>query len=481
MSEVKMVGRLPIASRTDFQQEWARRHFLNYCEYVHRGAWIPGKHHKLVCEKLDAVVRGEIRNLMVWMPPQHGKSMCITETFPSYYLGRFPDRRVMEVSYNDTFAQKFGRKNREKIEEYGSRLWNIGLSPINHSASNWDLDRRRGGMISVGFGGAATGEGSDLMIIDDPIKNRQEADSKTMRDRVWDEYTSTFSTRVHPGSPVIIVMTRWHEDDLCGRLLSGEYGPVLDWDIVRLPAVAEDEDDLLGRKEGEALWPENGYDEAWLEMQKGKVGSYGFAGLYQQRPAPSEGGILKRSWFQFYDVLPEHGQQVQSWDCTFKDGDNHDFVAGHVWQKSGANYYLVDRVHDHMGIADTMRSIRTLTAKHPKASGKLVEDKANGTAVIELLRKEISGMIPIDPQGGKVVRAQAIAPYAEAGNIFLPDPRKAPWIHDFLEECAAFPNAAHDDDVDAMTQAINYMATRFPNTSLPPSNYGADRKSPWRR
>ena len=134
-----------------------------------------------------------------------------------------------------------------------------------------------------------------------------------------------------------------------------------------------------------------------------------------------------------------------------------------------------------MGIADTMRSIRTLTAKHPRASGKLVEDKANGTAVIELLRKEIPGMIPIDPQGGKVVRAQAIAPYAEAGNIFLPNPRNAPWVHDFLEECAAFPNAAHDDDVDAMTQAINYMATRFQNTSLPPANYGADRSSPWRR
>ena len=178
-------------------------------------------------------------------------------------------------------------------------------------------------------------------------------------------------------------------------------------------------------------------------------------------------------------MLPASGTQIHSWDCTFKDGQKNDFVAGHIWQRTGPNFYLVDRVHDHMGISDTMRAIRTLTAKHPRASGKLIEDKANGTAVIELLRKEIPGLIPIDPQGGKVVRAQAIAPYAEAGNIFLPSPKIAPWVHDFLEECAAFPNAAHDDDVDAMTQAINYLATNMV-TSLPPKDYGNDKPSYWR-
>lgn len=480
MNGVQMAGRLPIASRADIEYEWARRHYIRYCQLVHHGAWIPGRHHRLICEKLDAVIRGEVQRLMICMPPRHGKSMSVTETFPSYFLGKFPDKRVMEVSYNDTFAQKFGRKNREKIEEFGTRLWGIGLSQINHSASNWDLDRRNGGMISVGFGGAATGEGADLLIIDDPVKNRMEADSQTMRNRIWDEYTATFSTRIHPGAAVIVIMTRWHEDDLCGRLLNPEWCDVEDWDILKMPAEAEDENDLLGRKYGEALWPEHGYDEAWLRKQRGKIGSYAYSGLYQQRPAPQEGGILKRSWFQFYDVLPPTGTQVQSWDCTFKDGDNHDFVAGHIWQQTGPNFYLVDRVHDHMGISDTMRSIRTLTAKHRRAWTKLVEDKANGTAVIELLKKEIPGLIPIDPQGGKVVRAQAIAPFAEAGNIFLPNPKNAPWVHDFLEECAAFPNGAHDDDVDAMTQAINYIAAKG-TSSLPPNNYGADKRSYWLR
>ncbi len=480
MSEMRMAGRLPLATKADFEMEWARRRYLRYCQYVHNGAWIPGRHHQLICDRLDAIVRGELKRLIINMPPRHGKSMSVTETFPSYYLGRFPDKRVMEVSYNDTFAQKFGRRNRAKIEEYGGRLWNISLSQINHRADNWELANHNGGMISVGLGGAATGEGADLLIIDDPIKNKQEAESKTMRDRAWDEYTATFSTRTHPGAAVIVIMTRWHEDDLCGRLLNPEYCDVEDWEILRLPAIAEDEDDLLGRSEGEALWPEHGYDEEWMAKQKGKIGSYAFAGLYQQRPAPSEGGILKRSWFQFYDIIPQGGTAIQSWDCTFKDGDNHDYVAGHVWRRVGPNFYLVDRVHDHMGIADTMRAIRTLTAKHPHAYGKLVEDKANGTAVIELLKKEIPGLIPVDPQGGKVVRAQAIAPYAEAGNIFLPSPAKAPWVHDFLEECAAFPNAAHDDDVDAMTQAITYLSAGA-NTSAPPKNYGADKVSYWQK
>lgn len=471
-----------ILPQSEFEAAWARRSYVRYCSYVHHGMWVPGKHHRLICQKLDDVVRGKITRLMIWMPPQHGKSMAVTETFPSYFLGHHPNLRVMEVSYNDNFAKKFGRKNRTKIEEFGFPLWGLTLSDINFSASNWDLNNYAGGMISVGFGGAATGEGADLLVIDDPIKNREEANSATYRNRVWDEFQSTFLTRVHPGGSIIIVMTRWHEDDLCGRLLNPEYVEEVEgWDIVRLPALCEDDTDPLQREPGEALWPEHGYDEEWIAKQKARIGSYSFAGLYQQRPAPAEGGILKRGWFKFYRELPPNiSRSVQSWDCTFKDGDTSDFVAGHVWAKAGPNYYLIDRVHDRMGITDTMQAIRTLTYKHPAARAKLIEDKANGPAVIELLRKEISGIIPVNPKGGKVDRAQAIAPYAEAGNIYLPHPETAPWIHDMIEEIAAFPNGAHDDDVDAMTQGIIYLSAGGA-TSIPPLNYGNDRPSYWRK
>ncbi len=471
---------LPLPDREEFEYAWARRSYLRYCQLVHRGAWIPGRHHRLICEALDRVTRGEITRLMICMPPRHGKSMTVTESYPSYFLGKYPTRRVIEVSYNDEFARKFGRRNRDKVRDFGSRIFGISLSQVNANANNWDLSNGVGGMISVGFGGAATGEGADLLIIDDPVKNRMEADSETSRQHIWDEYQSTFLTRIHPGASIIVIMTRWHEDDLCGRLLNPEYGPPEDWTVLRLPAESEGADeDPLHRPEGEPLWPEHGYGREWLAQQRQAVGSYAWAGLYQQRPAPAEGGILHRGWFQFYRQPPANARLIQSWDCTFKDGDNTDYVAGHVWAKAGPNYYLIDRVHDHMGITDTMQAIRTLSCKYPTARAKLIEDKANGPAVIELLRKEIPGIIPVNPQGGKVVRAQAIAPYAEAGNIFLPHPERAPWVHDMLEEIAAFPNGAHDDDVDAMTQGITYLANTAA-TSAPPSNYGNDRESYWR-
>lgn len=478
-AQAQRLGSLPILGRDDFARIWARRSYIRYCTHVHRGAWSAGPPHELITSRLEEVARGNIKRLMIWMPPQHGKSMMITETFPSYYLGKNPRDRAIIGSYNDTFAQKFGRKNRDKIAEFGNEVFGITLSKTKNSAASWDIEGRSGGMISVGIGGAATGEGAHLLIIDDPVKNREEADSKTMRDKVFDEYRSTFKTRVRPGGAIIIVMTRWHEDDLCGRLLNPDYGNPDDWEIIRLPAEAE-AGDLLGRQEGEPLWPEGGFTADWLAQQRAAVGSYAYAGLYQQRPAPAEGGIFRRGWFNFYKVLPDRlSTQAQSWDCTFKDGDTSDFVAGHVWARKGADFYLIDRVHARMGITETMKSIQTLAAKHPKARAKYIEDAANGPAVIELLKKKVPGLIPVRPEGGKIVRAQAVSPYIEAGNVYLPDPSIAPWVHDFLEECYSFPNGAHDDDVDAMTQAINQLASKQAH-SIPPADYGADKTSYWR-
>lgn len=479
-AQAQRLGSFPILGKEDFARIWARRSYIKYCTLVHRGLWTAGAAHELVTSRLEEVAKGNLKRLMIWMPPQHGKSMMITETFPSYYLGKNPHSRAMIGSYNDTFAQKFGRKNRDKVSEYGRDIFGIELSKTKNSAASWDVEGTQGGMISVGIGGAATGEGAHLLIIDDPIKNREEANSKTMRDKVHEEYRSTFKTRVRPGGAIIIVMTRWHEDDLCGRLLNPEYGEPDDWEIIRLPAEAE-EDDLLGREEGEPLWPEGGFTGEWLAQQKAAVGSYAYAGLYQQRPSPAEGGIIRRGWFQFYEKAPDSfNVMAQSWDCTFKDGDSNDFVAGHVWGKKGADFYLLDRVHDRMGITETMQSIQTLSAKHPKARAKYIEDAANGPAVIELLKKKVPGLIPVRPEGGKIVRAQAIAPYIEAGNVYLPHPSIAPWVHDLIEECANFPNGAHDDDVDAMSQAIIQIADKQQH-SIPPADYGADRQSYWKR
>jgi predicted phage terminase large subunit-like protein len=385
------------------------------------------------------------------MPPRHGKSMSVTETFPAWFLGRNPDLKVIEVSYSDSLAREFGDKCRRKIEEFGKELFGISIDHRKSDKSDWGISGHTGGMLSGGILSGITGRGADLMIIDDPVKNRQEADSQTYRDRVWSEWQSTLATRLHPGGRVVVVLTRWHEDDLAGRLVNADPDR---WKVVNLPAIAED-DDMLGRVPGEALWPSR-YDEKALAEIKKTVGSRDWEALYQGRPSPAEGSILKRGWWQFYRQAPARFDKIiQSWDCTFKDGAKNDYVVGQVWGKAGANKYLLDQVRGRMDIVATMQAIKTLSSKWPSARGKLVEDKANGSAVIQMLKSKIPGLIPIEPEGGKEVRAQAVSPDIEAGNVFLPE--NAPWVHDFIEECAAFPNGAHDDQVDAMSQAINRL------------------------
>ena len=228
------------ASREELRNELARRYYADYVQYVHMGRWKRARHLDLVCEKLESIIEGKTKRLMIFMPPRHGKSMTVTETFPSFYLGKNPEKRVIEISYSGDLAQQFGKRNRDKVEEFGPALFGHTISQVQATKTNWNLDNGMGGMISVGIGGSITGYGADLLIVDDPIKNRAEAESATYRDKLWDEYQSTVSTRLHAGGAVIIILTRWHEDDLAARLLNPEYGKVEDWDIISLPAVCED-------------------------------------------------------------------------------------------------------------------------------------------------------------------------------------------------------------------------------------------------
>jgi len=451
-------------------QELARRNYRDYVEYVHHGHFQHFRHTELVCETLQRIADGEELSVLIEMPPRHGKSMTVTETFPSYYIARNPHKRVIAAAYSDGLATKFGRLNRNKFGEF-SYLFGESLSESNSATKDWGVEGKRGGMIATGIGGSITGQGADLMIIDDPIKNAEEAASPVIREKIWNEWESTLSTRLHKGASLIVIMTRWHEDDLIGRLLKKSPRK---WIRLRLPAIAEDDNDLLGRAEGEALCPELGFDEQWAADKKVEVGSRTWASLYQQRPTPAGGAIFKREWLRYYvrtseqkrewglsdDVMiyPVHiDKMAQSWDCTFKESDKSDFVAGQVWSKKQANFFLVDQDHRRMGFPETVKAIRAMTDKHPQARSKYIEDKANGSAVIQTLQDEISGIIAVNPDGGKEARANAVSPLFEAGNVYLPHPLMCPWIEDFIEELVSFPNAAHDDMVDACTQALNQM------------------------
>jgi predicted phage terminase large subunit-like protein len=365
---------------------------------------------------------------------------------------------VIEVSYNEDFARKFGRRNKEKINEFGEKLFDVRVSKVTSAQDEWELDNGIGSMLSRGVGGSITGNPGDLILIDDPVKNRQEAESEVYRERVWDEWLNSIRTRLSAKGKTIVIMTRWHEDDLVARILKNEGRRAI---YINLPCEAE-ENDPLNREVGEALGAVLGKDNEWLAEFKPvyltKEGSRVWQSLFQGRPTAAEGNLFKRSWFKFYNKRPEYFDEIiQSWDCAFKDSDGSDFVAGGVWGRIGAEYYLLDRIKERLDLPATCDVIMQMTKKWPKAMLKLIEDKANGPAVVQLLRTRVPGILAVNPDGGKIARANAVSPAFESGNVYLPDAEIAPWVVEYMDELCAFPNGANDDEVDQTTQALNRL------------------------
>lgn len=445
----------------------AKKRLADFLEYDSGGTWIRARHLERLCNALEAVERGELDRLMVFMPPRHGKSEVCSKKFPAWYEGRNPDKEIIICSYAADLAYDFSRIARDTLRERGPELWEVKVSSDSSAVGRWGIEGKRGGCVAAGVGGPITGRGAHVGIIDDPFKNAEEASSETIREKVWEWYRSTFRTRLAPGGAIVLVMTRWHEDDLAGRLIAEMQAAGEQWVIIEMQAEAE-EDDPLERAVGETLWPEYGFDKAWAAATKVAVGSYFWQALYQQRPSPPEGEMLKRGWWRYYTAIPGDLQEViQSWDMTFKDSDGSDYVTGGVWGRKGADKYLLDQVRGRMDFPATLAAVKALTAKWPQARAKLVEDKANGPAVIAMLKREIPGLIAVEPQGSKAARVAAVSPEIESGNVYLPDPSIAPWVGDFVEECAAFPNGKHDDQVDQMSQALLRFAQRRSRPPVP--------------
>jgi predicted phage terminase large subunit-like protein len=419
----------------------------------------------LLDANLVDVAEGRCPRLAWSMPPQEGKSERTSRRFPLWLLTRNPDLRIAIVSYELGVARRWGRAIRNDIAEHPE----LGLTvrADTSAAHEWQLEGHRGGVYSVGIGGALTGRPVDLLLIDDPLKGRKEADSPTYRNACKDFYTDTARTRLAPGAPIVIIQTRWHEDDLSGWLLSGPSGH--EWRYINVPAQAETDNDPLGRAPGEYLTSARGRTAADWEATKRDVGARTWAALYQGRPAPAEGGLFKRSHWRWYNApravrrddgtMWVHGadEVIQSWDMTFKDTRASDFVVGQVWARFGADVYLLDQVRDRLDFPATAQAVRALSAKWPQAHGKLVEDKANGPAIISQLQASVPGLIPVTPKDSKYARASSIAPFVESGNVHLPDPAMAPWIDEYVQEHTAFPNASHDDQVDATSQALHRL------------------------
>lgn len=390
--------------------------------------------------------------------PTHN-SITITESFPSWYLGRYPRHRIIEASYNDDTAKRFGRKNIEKIEQFGSKLFGMGKGSI-WTTNEFELANGWGKMISRGIMSGITGNPANLIIIDDPIKNAEESASEAYREKLWSEWQHTLKTRLAAKAKVIVIATPWSEDDLLARIIAREQNVTL----IRLPVEAE-ENDPLGRRIGEALCPELGKDNAWLKQFKESYlndishggGHRAWQALYQCSPRVEGGNLVRREWWRFFNPkdITVFGTTIISVDATFKDGKDNDYVAIEVISKLGNNYYVRYVLKRHMDFPATVQAIAMVKQLYPETRYIVIEDKANGSAIIQTLRSKYIGVISVTPKGGKVSRVNAISPAIESGNVLLPEGE--PWVEEFIDEFTAFPAGAHDDCVDACSQGLGYL------------------------
>jgi predicted phage terminase large subunit-like protein len=407
-------------------------------------------HHRLMVDNLEAVERGDISGSIICMPPRHGKSVLGTQIFPAWSLGRHPDRSIISASYGQELADDFGRTVRNMVSD----PFHAAIFPEFRLAQDATSMRRfsttaGGSYYAVGRGGAITGRGADLLLIDDPLKDAEEARSELTRRALHEWFKSVAYTRLQPGGAVVLISTRWHEDDLAGHLLREDPNG---WVVLSLPAIAEVDESF--RRAGDALWPEK-FPLELLEIKRTVLGGAAFASLYQQRPAAAEGAVFKRQWWRYYSEQPVFRRVVQSWDTAFKTGSENDFSACTTWGVADNGCCLLWFWRDRVEFPELKKRMNCL-AEEWRPHQILVEDKASGQSLIQELRYASAlPIIPIKVDKDKLARAEAITPLIEAGRVFLPE--SVPWLNDYVDELAAFPNGVHDDAVDSTTQALNYL------------------------
>ena len=423
-------------------------------------------HAELLSEHLEAVTAGDCTRLLINLPPRHSKSIVTSVAWPTWEWIRNPHLKVICVSYAESLAIKLSVDRRLLVQsEWYQRRWGTRVRLVADQNEKAEFaNEQRGSMMAMSLNGAVTGKGGDRVIVDDP-HNPSEILSDTLREQAIYAFLTTLATRLDDKrrGAIVVLGQRLHHRDLSA--VCREHGYV----HVSLPAECETRTTIVfprsgrtrTREVGELLWPaREGPQE--IAALKRTLGPGAFAAQYQQTPTPPEGGLFKREAWRFYDDLPPLDEYAQSWDCAFKGGPQHDYVVGLMAGRKGADIYLIDRFKAHTSFSGTCEGIRRFTRRHPETGAILIEEAANGAAAIDSLKSEIAGIIAVTPEGGKYSRAAAAEPMVEAGNIYLPRPM-APngalipgreWVLDFIEQLAAFPHAAHDDDVDAFTQLI---------------------------
>lgn len=469
---------------------------------------------------LHRVENGESVHMTVSMPPRSGKSFTISTFSPNWFLSLHPDWKAGLISHSPTLANSWGRANRRIIEEHGAgetasgKLPTLELARDARAVSHWETTAG-GYLLSRSVRQALAGFGFKVLIVDDPVKDIASVSSQKYRDDMWEWWKADVVSRMQAPYLLIVVGTRWHEDDLIGRILSSEYeGDPDEWEQIVFPAIATENTvdpitgvDIIGRRPGDPLIspliPDETRDEAlvrWHKLEK-TVGSYYWSALYQQRPTPESGGILQvdkiKFWTTDIDLMPrtesgtiDHsanvrllteedmpalasGRWIDSWDTSFKGKETSDYAVGQRWVKVKADRYLIAQQRGQWGYTDTLEAMKKwadpgVPSLAVGVSGspfgqyvyeRVIEETANGPALIEEMSKIVSGVKGINPHMGKEARARVITPEIESGNVYLPHPQQPgfEWVTSLLSEIRNFPRDKHDDQVDAMTQALGQL------------------------
>ena len=417
----------------------AREGLLAFAGYTNP-AYAAAPHHVLIAEKLEGVASGAIKRLMICMPPRHGKSELASRRFPAWYLGRSPARQIIAASYNSDLANDFGREVRNIVagQEF-QQLFPVQLAQDSKAANRWHTDG--GGMyVAAGVGTAITGRGADILLIDDPFKDRAEADSERNREAVWDWYTSTAYTRLMPGGAVIVINTRWHDDDLSGRLLAAQDSGGDQWEVLSLPAITE----------GRPLWPE-WYPLDSLEQIRSVLPPRDWNSLYQQNPIPDDGDFFKRAWFADYAKHPEALRIYGASDYAVTDGGGDYTVHGVFGLDAAQNLYLLDWWRGQTSADVWIEAFCDLIGKHQPLcwfgeSGPIRRAVEPFMRARMLERGAMCRVEWLASINDKPSRARSFQGMASMGKVFVP--ANAAWIGDVLAELIRFPAGKHDDSVD---------------------------------
>ena len=481
---------LPNTLDGEIKRRQLRRDYSAYVQYSNPGFCMT-HFHKYLCDEIQEFLEYQSDKamdiLLLSVPPRHGKSFTVTETLPSWYLGKHPDGNVIIASYESTFADSFSRRNRDKFSEYCGDIFGVNPSKSVWTAALWETEQG-GRCRAAGLKGGITGFGADLFIIDDPIKNQESADSETIIAKIHDEMGPSVQSRIHPGGKLIVIQTRWIENDVVGYIETNWSEFV--YKTINLPCECEDpEHDPLGRKLGDSLMGEHlgdhdipariRNDNTWLKSKKTLVlagdGERTWNALYQGHPSAQNGNLFRDEWWKFYSRADKPFQKFDysclSVDATFKQTETSDLVSIQLWTLKSDDIFLYKLINKRMGFVKTVDTIKSLVQDFPDIDQLVIEDKANGSAIIDTLRYTdgIPPIVAVNPIGGKYSRAQAVSPFISTGHVHLPDDwseqerRDVEWDGQetgldpsrlFILQHSRFPFAKHDDMVDAETQAM---------------------------